>query len=230
MAKHVPKQTFNMAKSAESRVHTYRGEETARKLLTWLNGGKAARIEKLLELAARRRKLLEPVSPADFERMLDALRFDPWVSKQIKDKIRKMSDPDRAKQGLAPALNGATGLINRTLAEYNLSPQLWASAEDRWTVSWVGKEVPPEEGIALLRFLELASAGLLDHIRKCERPGCAKYFYSRFRHQRFDGDACRISVLSSDPTRKEARRQAMKDLRKRQKRQRTPTAAKKGGK
>jgi hypothetical protein len=44
------------------------------------------------------------------------------------------------------------------------------------------------EGEKLLTVLRISQEGVLDRVKKC--PGCGKWFFARFRHQRFDKMKC----------------------------------------
>jgi hypothetical protein len=205
-------------------------------LVDWLNsapGKRALRIEKLLEAAARRRGASERVTPQMFERLLQrfpertipagairrpkkpahgftALR----VARSRPDLEIKTDYPDRAKEGLGPAFKGATWIINRILRDYKLSPRLFASVNDRWTVDWYGgKRLTPDEARAVFRFLQLSSEGLLSRVKRCANQKCGRWFYARFVHQQYDSARCKDQVLQSDPGWKERRRQYMRRLR-----------------
>jgi hypothetical protein len=46
--------------------------------------------------------------------------------------------------------------------------------------------------------LYLASEGLLEKVRKCDRKGCGQWFYAKKRHQRFHSADCQQWTLRHD--------------------------------
>ncbi|MBZ5641595.1 MAG: hypothetical protein LAO19_02445 [Acidobacteriia bacterium] len=85
----------------------------------------------------------------------------------------------------------------------------------RWGIEWdaTAEGMDRAQSLALRELLELASRGLLGHVKKCERGECGRWFFARFRHQRFDSKKCQLEVFRSSPEWKQKRREYMKRLR-----------------
>jgi hypothetical protein len=95
-----------------------------------------------------------------------------------------------------------------------VAPVLAEAARDRWRVEWrlVGKMVPAQ-GLAVVKLLHLADRGLLGRVRRCDRRECSRWFYARFRHQRFCSSVCQVRTFREDPEWKARRAEDMRRLR-----------------
>ncbi len=167
----------------KSRVHTFRGEDLAGPILSWLRRQrpKNDRVEKLVRLE------------------LDRARFFPGIS-----------------AGEDPSLEIIT-LVNSTMRLWNFGLVHTATATlFDWTVTWKSKpskKASPSEMLAFLNCCLLKQRGLLDRIRQCARAGCGEWFFAKFDHQDFHSEECRKANLSADETRKEKRREYMREHR-----------------
>jgi hypothetical protein len=85
----------------------------------------------------------------------------------------------------------------------------------RWGIEWdpTAEGMGRAQALALRELLELASRGLLGHVKKCERKECNRWFFARFHHQRFHSQKCQLEVFRSSPEWKQKRRDYMKRLR-----------------
>jgi hypothetical protein len=188
----------------------YFGEETAAPLVKWLNtarGESLALIERLLAAAARRRSVSEPVTRQRSDRMLRVLHTPAPVAREI----RKMPPSDTYKQGQSATFQEATVEINSILRQVGLTPQLFATVRGRWIIRWCGQGVSGSEAGALFKLLELGSLGLLHRVMQCANPKCARWLYAAPPHKRFHSIECQMTVYESDPDRKEARREWMRN-------------------
>jgi hypothetical protein len=70
----------------------------------------------------------------------------------------------------------------------------------RWGIEWdaTAKGMGLAQSLALRSVLDLASEGLLEKVRKCDREGCGEWFYARKRHQRFHSTDCQQWTLRHD--------------------------------
>jgi hypothetical protein len=99
-----------------------------------------------------------------------------------------------------------------------VAPVLVSAAPGRWQVDWrlVG-HMHPSQGLALVKLLHLADRGLIDRVRKCAKKSCGRWFYAKFRHQRFHSERCQQETFKGDPNWKKQRAEYMKRLRAEQK-------------
>lgn len=65
------------------------------------------------------------------------------------------------------------------------------------------------EGEALLTVLRISQKGVLNRVRKC--PRCGRWFFARFRHQRFCQLTCQQKHFRDSEAWKEHRREWMRD-------------------
>jgi hypothetical protein len=125
-------------------------------------------------------------------------------------------------------------LINDTTTKWDPGRVLGADfVGSSYTVNWKQLNPAPEPlGLLAWRHCLLLKKeqDLLDRIRPCARPGCGEWFFAKFDHQKCHCDKCRVAMLSTDETRKEARKKYMRDLRAKKKVKKFRSQKKGGGK
>jgi hypothetical protein len=203
---------------------TYVGEKTAEPLIEWLNSQSRSlgHIGNLVAAAERRRQAVEPTREV-FQRMVSALGIKGQDAQSILSV--EAAKPDRGRRGMQSVFRVATAEINLLLSKYRLTPRLFASEDDRWTIDWgvvSPSSISDSEATALLRFLNLASQGLLSRVRKCRNADCGLWFYARFSHQKCHSAGCQQQVYRSDQKWKAHRCEYMKQLRQLHKRRVVP--------
>lgn len=104
------------------------------------------------------------------------------------------------------------GIVRK--AKLGVAPVLLDASPRRWRVDWrmVGR-MDARQGLALIKLLHLADAGLLHRIRKCAAKTCGQWFYAKFEHQRFHSPKCQQMAFRTDPDWQMYRRDYMKKLR-----------------
>jgi len=124
------------------------------------------------------------------------------------DIARKYSN---AKPAVKPLLQAKANAI---LLAWAFSPIIDDMDDRGWKIEWIAKRGGVGgQANAILTLLDLAEAGLIDSLRRCEWKECGKWFIARFKHQRFDVAEHRILALQTDPARKEQRARKMRQLR-----------------
>ncbi len=192
---------------------TYHGEESAKRLLLWLNQSKRRdkashdRVSRLLlDLQAWERAYDEPGNWASTYSFLPPdekpVQFDRRAEKQLR--------------------------------EYLFSPQLRFTRAG-WDLSWKlrhGKtsgfamtqylDGPGEPGqcripikfgepSAVMAIVRAAEQGFLDRIRGCRR--CREWFYARFQHMVYCSENCQQMYVRSSSAWKKRKREKMRELR-----------------
>jgi len=115
--------------------------------------------------------------------------------------------------------------INQKLAQYQFVP--FASApvgSRRWAVTWLIRSRMPrrrpgfplnpmevDDGMACQMILELARAGWLNRLRRCQR--CHNWLYAKFRHQTFCSTKCQQKHYAQSEEWKAKRREYMREYR-----------------
>lgn len=87
-----------------------------------------------------------------------------------------------------------------------------------WEVDWrlVGR-MPPLQGLAFIKLLQLAQKGLADRVRKCAWQECSQWFFARFSHQECCSARCQQKRVRASDEWKKNRREYMQRLRAEQK-------------
>jgi hypothetical protein len=148
-----------------------------------------------------------------------------WLNrhKQETDPIRRLlaADSEFHAGGFRPF--EAARKIDSTLREvlcaarFAIAPVLVEATIDQWRLDWrpihFKKRGP---ALAIQKFLDLASEGLLGHLRQC--AWCKQWFFARFSHQRFDSNDCQLADFRSDPKWKKQRADYMRRRRRAEKR------------
>lgn len=127
----------------------------------------------------------------------DAVRVCRWLN----EKNRPADDPVEKLIKLHSEI-GTPGrdvpeeirtLVSQLVVDYELAvaPTVGEVSRERWDVSWrpawlPGVKLTPDQGLALVKVIQLAERGLLAQIQRCKE--CQKYFFVRFEHQEFCSD------------------------------------------
>lgn len=193
--------TTNKARSHmhEHAGRTYFGEDRAQSLLVWLN--------------SRLRK-----SPGRIEQMLMAfsdirLRRNEFVATRTIRSVLQESKLRLEPFWYIPLVESQTKSPFRP-GVYRLKLNRSQSV-----VEWdpVSTRMGRAESLAMRELLDLAAAGMLDRMRRCDNAECGRWFYRRFSTQRFHKSSCAQETFRQDPEWKAKRREYMKDLRQRKK-------------
>lgn len=86
----------------------------------------------------------------------------------------------------------------------------------RWIFEWESISHDLYERMrssALVTVFELAAQGLASRVRKCGKPGCNRWFWAKFEHQKFHSKLCQEQHYHANPTWKARRAQRMRELR-----------------
>jgi predicted RNA-binding Zn ribbon-like protein len=145
-----------------------------------------------------------------------------WLNKHRgkRDPLRRLLEASQEfrASGLAPLEAGrkvddTLGEIVRT-SHLAVAPLVVEATATRWRVDWrpVGR-MKPARALAFFKLLQLAETGLVDRVRQCAKPGCGRWFFARYRHQRFDCKKCQLEDFRSSPEWKQKRREYMRNLR-----------------
>ncbi|HEY3974529.1 MAG TPA: hypothetical protein VGM18_16110 [Candidatus Sulfotelmatobacter sp.] len=99
--------------------------------------------------------------------------------------------------------------LNARLDEYPTSVAFYINHGREWVFDdgAVAGRRPTIESVAIHNAIELAKLGLLERIVPCR---CGRWFYAKFKHQRFCGIACRKKDHESSETFRAARRAYMR--------------------
>src|SRR5260370_18511703 len=112
--------------------------------------------------------------------------------------------------GLAPfeAARKVDSTLRQILRSSRLAvaPAVVEATVSHWRFDWrpIGR-MKPARALAFFKLLQLAEQGLVDRVRQCAKPRCGRWFYARFRHQRFDSQKCQLDVFRSAPEWREKR-------------------------
>lgn len=145
-----------------------------------------------------------------------------WLNthRDKRDPLRRLleANGEFRKGGFAPSEAGRK--VDSTLREIlrgsrlGVAPVIVEVTASSWRFDWrpIGR-MKPARALALFKLLQLAEQGLLDRLRQCAKPACGRWFFARFRHQRFHSTKCQLDVFRSAPEWKQKRRDYMKRLR-----------------
>lgn len=175
------------------RERTYEGQESGANIASWLNGhgpknsaASRKRIEGLLDNLRKVLAILATV-PSDFDWDNAGFGRNPPVPNSFEESTLE--------------------LANR-LQDYPTCPFFWADVGRQWYIEdgvWGGR--PPGESVAAHSIIEIAKAGLLDRINRCD---CGKWYFARFRHQRSCSAICRRNLYEKTEKFKAKRRKYMR--------------------
>jgi ribosomal protein S27AE/uncharacterized protein YodC (DUF2158 family) len=190
------------------RLRTYTGEEECRPLVRWLNReGKTRAGFKIQALLTYARILSQALPKAAGDR--DLRDLEEAVAEQVSywESLPNAQTADRAKR------------LRRILKTVGV-PKVKVSVKVKFEDAGPSQRlllVPAADtpkGEALLSALRLSEKGILDRVRKC--PRCGKWFFARFRHQRFHHLKCQQKHFRDSDAWKEHRREWMRDYYKKQ--------------
>jgi hypothetical protein len=116
--------------------------------------------------------------------------------------------------------------LNEQLALNRFLPYVWHNSLGRWMVIWRTQSRTPrktyrlrpgvldmDDGAAIQLILDLARAGYLTRLRRCQC--CRKWLYARFKHQGYCSTKCQQKHYSQSPDWKAKRRDYMRKYRQR---------------
>jgi len=130
--------------------------------------------------------------------------------------IEELVLADRKLASLAESFEGIDKihrLLRRLKLTATLTPVLHTSkfrpgGYHSWKIDWFPRP--------LAALLGLAEKGLLDRVRSCAKPGCGRFFFARFSHQRFHSQRCQDQTYRTSLEWKKKKRAYMKNLRHRE--------------
>ena len=172
---------------------TYDGEESGIRITAWLNGSgpknSAPSRKRIKELLDNLRKVLAIIArvPSDFD----------WDNAGYAG-----HDP------IPESFEELTVELAKRLQEYPTCPFFWVDVGRQWYIEdgvW-GKR-PAGESVAAHGIVEIARAGLLDRVNRCD---CGNWFFARFRHQRSCSASCRRNLYEKTEAFKAKRRKYMR--------------------
>ena len=101
---------------------------------------------------------------------------------------------------------------------FAVAPVLVSAKPNRWRMKWnpVGT-MDSEQYLALWKLLHLAEKGLIGKLKECAKKSCGRWFYARFKHQRFDSEKCQQETFKTNPEWRKKRARYMKQLRREKK-------------
>ncbi len=112
-------------------------------------------------------------------------------------------------------------LINRELAKHRFLPYVAPLQHGQWLVMWrIQKERRPapdatlmvaDDATALQMVLDIARAGQLNRLRRCQR--CLKWLYAHYRHQNFCSTTCQQTLYRTSAEWRAKRRDYMRRYR-----------------
>lgn len=181
--------------SDSPRLRTYTGEEECRALVEWLNRyGQTpaglriqAWISFLHVLSEAAPSLAGAVGTLDLKEVIAALA--KGQGSRAESLRRLLKDPGLPK------------------VRIHVKVKFEGVEETRRVVPVITADTV--EGEALLTALRISQKGVLDRVRKC--PRCGKWFFARFRHQRFCHQECQQKHYRDSEAWKEHRREWMRD-------------------
>lgn len=105
-------------------------------------------------------------------------------------------------------------LVQRLVAGYKfaVAPVIGDVTREQWEVSWrpawpLGSKMSPDQGLALIKLIQLAGQGLLRRVRQCRFKKCRQWFFARSEHNPFFcSQKCRDGHRRSTPKWKKYRR------------------------
>jgi hypothetical protein len=159
-------------------------------LVAWLNGEPTPSWEVTSRVS--RQRVLDFID--NFREVLEAIKSAPsW------DLINNPT----------PKLSRLMNELNARLDEYPTSVAFYINHGREWVFDdgAVAGRRPAIESIAIHNSIELARRGLLQRIVACE---CGRWFFAKFKHQRFCGSRCRKRHHQSSEAFKAARRVYMR--------------------
>jgi ribosomal protein S27AE len=183
-----------------SQMRTYTGEEECRALVDWLNReGKTGGGLKIQTLLTYAHDLSQagPISAVRGQEM--PLRVA--VSEQVRFWESAIS-PIAAKR--AARLRRVLKMVGVPKVGVTVNVRVDDTGRLRLVLA-TGRPW----GEALLTTLRLDEMGVIDRVRKC--PRCGKWFFARFRHQRFCQLKCQQKHFRESEAWKEHRRRWMRD-------------------
>jgi predicted RNA-binding Zn ribbon-like protein len=194
-------------------TRTYPGEDTAGKLLAWLNtSGDDDRV-KLLLVAAEKLRTASEVATSEMFMSLARKVAKGEMPREIEDGIRRAPDPDLPKRGHQAAFYASHKSVNEILDVYKLSPFLIWTINGKWTTGWrlaPGQSETPEV-TAVMAALQLASQGLLHRVRRCKNLGCGRWLFARLPWKECCCPKCQQRFNQTDA---EFRKKHAEDMRK----------------
>jgi len=203
---HLPRKSLDLAAFGISR-RFYPGEAECAELIEWLNkkrkGESRLRVIQILSDIREFHALNEPNEAA---LMSVDVRGEMKMARMLLIKDKK-----NFERNLKRSLKLCRS-INRLLSVYKVFPVLVKPTEFGWNLCWEPVYEPRkrataptyEEVAAVLDLVHLAKDGLLTRVNNC--PCCSKWFFARFRHQKFCSTRCQQKHYWQSPEWKHHRR------------------------
>ena len=176
----------------------YQGESEARYLLELLNEGLTLDRDALIKLISALQELIK-AQPKPIKKAL--LNGDPAQLKQLE----------------------RVGAVNRVLRRYLVRPyvRLPSTLGSPVRLDWRASVTHPGfvqsrrnadvEFNAVRVAIHLAERSLIQRLKKCERDGCERWLYAKFKHKKYCSDDCYASFHRDDPQEKARRRDWARD-------------------
>jgi hypothetical protein len=186
-----------------TQARTYTGEGECRPLVNWLNRqGKTRAGFKIQALLTYARDMSQARSKAVDDRELHDL--EEAVSKQVRF---WESLPDAQAAERAQRLRRVLKTVGVPKVKVSVKVKFEDAGPSLRLLLVPAAET--SEGEALLSVLSLSEKGVLDRVRKC--PRCGKWFFARFRHQRFCKTKCQQKHFRDSAAWKAHRNQWMRN-------------------
>jgi hypothetical protein len=205
---HMPNDTSHLTQSKRY----YPGESECSDLIEWINKKKNVDSGKrVIQLLTEIKTFYSLTAPSP-----KSLRFvDLPGRRHVTARHLLAKDAGQVKPSLK-----SLKLINKTLANYWAFPQLGLAYEFGWDLHWepfFGRRVKAsrdvfEEALRVLQLVHLAEGGFLMRVDSC--PSCSKWFFARFRHQKFCSKVCQQKHYWRSPEWKAHRRTYLSKYRK----------------
>lgn len=172
---------------------TYEGEESGINVAFWLNGHGAK------NSAASRKRI---------EGLLNNLRQVLAIVANVPPNFDWDNAGYAPDYSLPDSYDELTLELANRLQDYPTCPFFNVDVGGQWYIEdGVWGVRPAGESVAAHSILELAKAGLLDRINRCD---CGKWYFARFRHQHSCSAACRRHVYETTEKFRAARRKYMR--------------------
>jgi hypothetical protein len=186
--------------------HKLSGERDCEIVIRWLNrkSGDEQR-NAIINLIRQIQKLYDEYSaaqrnPDDFQVVQSTWEWDAIQGRTVKvvTSVPYLLSADWYR---------ARDVINKRLSKCAGYPQLVTPTADSWILKWSGDR--DADAALSYEVARLAGSGLLQRVRKC--PGCTKWFYARYLHQKFCTGDCKHRHYNVSDAGKAQRRKYMRE-------------------
>ncbi len=195
-------------------------------LVAYLNRGnrRSAQVASIVEGMLELERIPKPIwgeskEEAEFPQAIIVERRGTFVPNPLLKKI----SPQKYEQELEIARRKST--INHELAKYKFLPHVAPLQHGQWLVIWQIERtrerhaeadealMATDDATALQMILDIARAGQVNRLRRCQR--CNKWLYAHYRHQNFCSKTCQETHYHTSAEWRAKRRDYMRRYRQR---------------